>query len=204
MMRGGASIPDPVAIATMLSNTPTDMPSLEDSAGPISAVFMFWLDGLFAKGFRKTLELQDLGGISINDRSDVLTEKFNKQYELECTSKTLKKRSPWSIIWRTVGYWRLWAAILLFMVSAAVQFGPVMILTRLVRHFAGIEKFDDASLWGMVILLFVFPVFGSICLAHSNTIMAHLGAQVRNILICAIYRKSLKISPFKKQSISTG
>ena len=56
----------------------------------------------------------------------------------------------------------------------------------------------------MVALLFVFPLVSSIALAHSNAIMAHIGAQTRNMLIDVLYRKSLTISPAKKLEISTG
>ena len=104
----------------------------------------------------------------------------------------------------TVGYGKFFLALVLFAVSAALQLGPVLILTRIVDYFSGVKSYSKGQLWIMIALLFVFPMVGSIAVAHSNGIMAHIGCQVRNMLIDAIYRKSLTISPAKKQSISTG
>lgn len=181
-----------------------ETPSLEASAGPISFVLMTYLDKLFAQGYKQTLTDKDLGGISEADRSDLLIKKFNELYENEARTTPLNKRSLWKVLWRTVGYWKLFFALALFALSAAVQFGPVEILTRLVRYLQGVDKYATSDIWGMVVLLFVFPVCGSIALAHSNALMAHMGAQFRNVLICAIYRKALKISPYTKQKLSTG
>jgi ABC-type multidrug transport system fused ATPase/permease subunit len=179
-------------------------PSIEDSSSWLSYVFLTFLDGIFAKGYRQTLELSDLGGISKQDKSDTLHERFKVKYEKECKNHPLHKRSLWSVLWRTVGYWKLMLSILLFCISAALQFGPVMILNRLVRYFQGVQYYSDVQLWIMVALLLVFPVIGAMCLAHSNAIMAHLGAQIRNTLIGVIYRKALTVSPYRRQAISTG
>lgn len=179
--------------------------SLEDTSGCFSYLLMMWLDRLFATGAKRTLEAGDLGGIADQDRADVLSERFAFEYDAECRAHAcVKRRSLWAILIRTIGYARFVAATALFCVNAAVQFGPVFILTKLVRNSQGVEVYSSASLWGMVALLFIFPVFGSLCLAHSNALMAHLGAQVRNTLICAIYRKTLRISQFQKLSWSTG
>lgn len=181
-----------------------ETPALEDSCGWFGFIFMSYLDKLFSVGSKRTLTDTDLGGICEADRSDLLYEKFSVLYSNEATTKSLAQRSLWKILWRTVGYWKLYLSLFLFIISAALQFGPVMILTRLVRYLQKVETYDTESLWGMTVLLFVFPVVGAISLAHSNGIMAHLGAQFRNVLICAIYRKALKISPSKKLQISTG
>lgn len=95
-------------------------------------------------------------------------------------------------------------AVILFGISASLQLGPVLILTRLVNYFSGVQDYSKQSLWIMVSLLFAFPLFSSIALAHSNAIMANIGAQTRNMLIDALYRKSLTISSAKKLEISTG
>ena len=181
-----------------------ETPALEDSCGVFGFVFMSYLYKLFSVGSKRTLTDTDLGGISDADRSDFLYEKFSVLYSNEAATKSLIQRSLWRILWRTVGYWKLYLSLALFIVSAALQFGPVMILTRLVRYLQKAESYDTTGLWGMIVLLFVFPVVGAISLAHSNGIMAHLGAQFRNVLICAIYRKALRISPAKKLQISTG
>jgi ABC-type multidrug transport system fused ATPase/permease subunit len=178
-------------------------PNLEDSSSWLSFIFMLFLDSIFTKGYQRPLELTDLGGIAKQDRADLLYDKFSKEYASEC-KKPKEKRSLWAVLWRTTSIWKLHLSLVLFCVYGALQFGPVQILTNLVKYFQGIEFYEKWELWLQVALLFVFPVVGSICLAHSNALMAHLGAQIRNTLIAAIYRKSLTISPYYKQAISTG
>jgi ATP-binding cassette subfamily C (CFTR/MRP) protein 1 len=178
--------------------------SLEERSSWISYIFFFYLDTLFGIGYRKTLELSDLGGIPEQNRADVLYKRFEQFYAEEKKYRPAGRRSLWNILWKTVGYWRLFLAIALFGVYASLLFGPVLILTRLVRYFQGADHYDEWSLWLMVALLFVFPMVASIALAHSNAIMCNIGSQVRNTLINIIYRKSLVISPYSKQAVSTG
>jgi ATP-binding cassette subfamily C (CFTR/MRP) protein 1 len=185
-------------------NLPSHMrPSLEDTSGWIPFIFMTHLSSLFTLGSSRELQLEDLGGVSREDRSDLLYEEFCKYFAVE-RLKPPNKRSLLSVMFKATGQVKLCFAFLLFGLSAAVQFGPVLILTRLVKHFAGIEHVSTAGIWVMVALLFVCPMVSSITLAHSNRIMAHVGCQIRNILITVIYRKSLTISASKRHAISTG
>jgi ABC-type multidrug transport system fused ATPase/permease subunit len=177
--------------------------SLEEGATWFAYIFMTYLDTLFAQGATRALEMGDLGPIASQDKSDVLYAKFCRFYGLEM-KKPAPKRSLLNVLCLTCGYWKFALAISLFSLYAALQFGPVFILTRLVRYFQGVDNYTDFQLWVMVSLLLIFPIVGSILLAHSNAIMAHLGCQFRNVLIGVIYRKSLVISPYQKQSISSG
>ena len=161
--------------------------NLEDSAGFFSFIFMTFLDSLFAKGSKKPLEQIDLGTIGNADRSDLLYEKFAQEYDVE-SKYPLLKRSLWGILWRTTGYVKLVRAIVLYLISAALAFGPVMILTRLVRYFQGVDVYETWELWLQVSLLFIFPVVSSISLAHSNAIMAHVGAQVKIVILSSLLR----------------
>lgn len=56
----------------------------------------------------------------------------------------------------------------------------------------------------LVALMFVLPMIGSVLAAHSNIILAHIGLQIRNILVNKIYRKALLLSPAARQITSTG
>lgn len=175
----------------------------EEQSDWVSYLSLAYLNPTFRLGNIRPLELQDLGGIARQDRSESLYKFFINEYEKE-VQKPFVRRSLWSVLWRSVGYTRLLCGVGLFMISAAMQFGPVNILTRMVRYFQRLDTYSEADLWIMVSFLFICPAAGAICLGHSNVILAHIGAQVRNILINAIYRKSLKISSFSRQSLSTG
>eukprot|EP01033_Poteriospumella_lacustris_P004212 gene4212-3005_t len=177
--------------------------SIEEKSNWFSFISMTYLDPIFIAGHKRALEMEDLGGIPKNNRADVLHARFTANYEKQRHLPT-EKRSLWHALWLTVGYWRLALALILFGCSAALQYGPVMILNLLVKYFDGSSSLNKGQLWILVALLFVFPLASSIFLAHSNAIMANIGAQVRNTLINIIYRKALTISSAKRQAISTG
>ena len=177
--------------------------SLDEDINIFSYIFMTYLDTLFSVANKRTLEIEDLGCVPKANRADVLYPIFMGHY-MKQRHLPAEKRSLWHCIWMTVGYWRFFLALLLFGISAGVQLGPVLILTRLVNYLQDVTEYKTSSVWIMVALLFVFPLVSSIALAHSNAIMAHIGAQTRNMLIDVLYRKSLTISPAKKLEISTG
>eukprot|EP01039_Chlorochromonas_danica_P020546 gene20546-25118_t len=164
---------------------------------------MTYLDPIFAVGYQRTLELEDLGGVPKNNRADVLHAKFMKSYEKQ-KHLPINKRSLWHALWLTVGYWRVTLAMIFFGFSAALQLGPVMVLNRMVKHFQGSSPLNKGQLRVLLASLFVCPILSSIFLGHSNAIMANIGAQVRNTMIDIIYRKALTISSAKRQAISTG
>jgi ABC-type multidrug transport system fused ATPase/permease subunit len=181
-------------------------PSFEDNTSWFSFIFMFYLDALFMKGISKPLGLSDLGGIREADKSSELHIKFNIAWNdaIEKSKLTSKKPNLWSILWKTMGYSKFIFSFALFFISAVIQFGPVFILNRLVSYFEGSITFSDEWLWTLVSMLFIFPIIISITIAHSCMIMAHCGAQVRNVLIGVIYRKSLSLSSASRKSVSTG
>ena len=129
--------------------------SLEDAAGPISRMFMFYLSGLLQKGSNKLLELEDLGTAPTRDRCAYLYKKFEFEWGKE-VSKPEKKRSLWNALLRTVGVWRFWLSMFLYTINAAAGFGPILILNALVRHFDDVHRLPVALVWILVALLFLF------------------------------------------------
>ena len=180
-----------------------DTPSQEDESDWISYITMSYLNPLLGWGSKNDLQIEDLGNTSDEDRADLLYQKFNLYWNEE-SKKIPEKRSLWNVLWRTVGYFRLFLAIALYAGYAAISYGPVMILNRLVQHFQGTNVLSTSIVALLVSLMFILPVIGSILYAHSNNILAHMGIQFRNALTNAIYRKSLKLSPAAKQKQSTG
>ena len=79
-----------------------------------------YMSKLFDIGYTKPIELEDLGGVSKADRADLLYAEFMIHFSKEA-SKPKKQRSLWGVLWRTVRYWKLFFALFLFGVSAALQ-----------------------------------------------------------------------------------
>eukprot|EP01039_Chlorochromonas_danica_P003955 gene3955-4327_t len=192
-------------IITRLSSRKHDKEarSAEDEASPFSYFFFLFLNPLFAKGSRETLEMADLGHCSQQDRTDLLYERFCVHWSLE-EALPIEQRSLWRPLFKTVGIGKFCFALFLYTLYSAEQFGPVLILNYLVDYFQDSRDLSTGALWALVSLMFVLPMAGSIVAAHSNAILVHIGLQFRNILVNKIYRKALLLSPAARQVSSTG
>eukprot|EP01040_Poterioochromonas_malhamensis_P014174 gene14174-15673_t len=177
------------------------MKSFEDQSSWFSFVLFRFMNPIFDRG--ANLEHSELGATSRQDSCDYLYGRFQKYWEIE-RQLPPEKRSLWSVLWKTTGLDRLVLGLILYGIYQAVSFGPVLILNHLIRYLQGTEDIDNTGLGVLVALMFVLPMIGSIFTAHSNAIFAHTGLQFRNVLINAIYRKALKLSPAARQVSSTG
>ncbi len=144
-----------------------------------------------------------MGPVSAQDEARTLYTEFLRQWNFE-RKLPVEDRSLWLVLWRTVGWWKVFQALLLYALYSAESIGPILILNALVRHFDGVAVLSTAKLWIFVALMFVLPMAGSIFAAHSNAMMAHIGLQFRNCLITMTYRKALLLSPAARQVSSTG
>lgn len=187
-----------------IANEPSK--SLEESSSPFSRLGLFYINSLIDLGYKRELVHTDLGPVSERDKCLPLFEKFFGLWELEM-KKPLKKQSLWMVLWRTVGFGRLFLALFLYACSAAAAYGPILILSALVIYFENPNASNRApisTIWIYVALMFVLPMASSIFAAQSNIIFAHIGLQFRNALVNMIYRKALKLSPASRQKQSTG
>ncbi len=121
------------------------------------------------------------------------------------TTEFPKKPSLWSVLWRTLGVGCFLSATLMcFLYKLTLIFGPIIILTNLVDYFEGDANMSPVVLWLLVCGLFIFPVIGAILFAHANVMMINLAAQVKGLLIGAIYRKVLVLSATERQTYPSG
>ena len=149
---------------------------------PLTRVLLMYLNPLIDLGYARPLEEADLGECAPHLCSNVLKEKFETEWEREC-SKPLASRSLWWVLWRTVGYDRLALSMFLYALYAALGYIPIILLRVLVRHFSGQQEITREQLWLCVAAMFVVPSLASIFAAQSNVIVANMAVQFRNCLI---------------------
>lgn len=177
--------------------------SFEDEAHWLSKLTLSWMDPIFTKGFDGTLVHEQLGHASASDSCLRLYEDFMKHWTVE-RQKPKKKRSLFRVLYQTSSFTRIFVGLGLYATYAALSYGPVIILDHLTSYLQGTENLSLFGKWMLVSLIFVIPVIASLCAAHSNVIMLHVGVQFRNVLINMIYRKALRLSQTAKQGTSTG
>lgn len=177
--------------------------SLEDNANFFSRFLLLYLNPLLQLGSEKALMHEDIGGTSRMDQAGELHTAFEREWKKEL-QKPADKVSLWFSMIRAIGIGRLCLGIGLYGIYAATTFVPIIILNALVKHFEGIALLPTSLLWIYVALLFVVPMVGSLCSAQNGVVTAHIGVQFRNLLIGALYRKSLILSNSSRQQTSTG
>ncbi|KAL3794688.1 hypothetical protein ACHAW5_009753 [Stephanodiscus triporus] len=121
---------------------------------------------------------------------------------------TPKDPSLAKVLWNAFGYWRVWYAIALYVLSSLLQFMPVLILTDLVKYFesGGGEEYRALLFhpWGNVAGLFVFPMIVSILQTRSQVILNHCAIYIRTAVSTLLFSKALTVSAAGRAQTSTG
>ena len=209
--------------------------SLEDQSGFFDRWMLSYLTPLLKLGSSKVLDENDMGVPSKQDRADrafsvaesawrkqtektaIINEKLKKAYE----DKKAKAKDPSKVkeprykepsialaLVKGFGAWTIVYAMLLYVVSALLNFVPVLILNDLVRFFESgqsASEFDGyAHPWVEVAALALIPFFVSLLQTRHSSIMAHCAVFVRTAVSTMLYRKALRVSPPGRAMTSTG
>lgn len=112
------------------------------------------------------------------------------------------------VLWRAFGYWRVWYAVILYIISALLQFLPVLILNDLVKYFESPNPTEFNALlfhpWGDVVGLFIFPLIVSLFQTRSQVILNHCAIFIRTSVSTLLFSKALTISAAGRAQTSTG
>jgi ATP-binding cassette subfamily C (CFTR/MRP) protein 1 len=214
-------------------------PSAEDTASLLSRTLLLYLTPLLKLGAQKTLDPSDVGPPSTCDRAAACHESTRHQWKLELErvrTKNETKKLKWEkrrekmsdakkekmgsfvphtpnlarVLWYAFGYWRVWVAVFFYIISALLQFVPVLILNDLVRYFetpaeeAGNYKALLFHPWGNVVGLFVFPLLVSVLQTRSQVILNHCAIFIRTAVSTLLFEKALSISASGRAVTSTG
>jgi len=218
--------------------------SLEDRSNCWSNWSLSYLNPLLALGSQKSLDAQDVGVPSDQDRAElayqgakhaweeqvIKAEKLNtilreqQQKELakcttesektKCHTKYMKKwkePSMSSSLVTSFGGWKITMALFFYILSALLNFVPVLILSDLVSYFEHYTLFGDtvtydgfAHPWVLVGALGIIPILTSGLQTRHQSIMAHCSVFVRTAVSTLLYQKSLRVSAAGRAKTSTG
>ena len=214
--------------------------SLEDRAGCFSLWMLNYLDPLLRLGANKVLEQSDIGVPSRQDQADVAYEvareawleqmektevanekiKANHEAKLaKCSTEAqrqkmkepeLQEPSISLALVKGFGGFKIFVAVVLYIVSALLGFVPVLILNDLVSFFESgqdVSEFEGDFYrhpWFQVAALGVTPFIISVLQTRHQAIMAHCAVFVRTAVSTLLYRKALRVSASGRAKTSTG
>ena len=169
-------------------------------------LFFTYVSPLISRGQLRRLEPDDLCHLPELE-SDALAAEFDKDWAAE------RKRNPDkpSLVRAClVGSGPLFfgTGILYAIAQGSLFSGPVLL--RLIvegiscRAYGGAECATDSQLYFYALIMTLAGVLQSLCQAQQDYALQRLGMRVRNRIMCALYRKCLKLSPQGLQEETTG
>ena len=211
--------------------------SLEDQASCLSNWFLSYLSPLLRLGSSKVIDADDIGAPSAQDVASetyrIIVEKWEEQIQntkvvnhkrkekyhamlAKLSDDKKAKMKPFaelepslaSALFKAYGGGKVAFGILCYVLSALLQFVPVLILQDLVKYFETIgtlfphEPFVHP--WVQVIALGILPLMTSILQTKSQVIFQHGSVFVRTAISTLLYKKSLSVSAAGRACTSTG
>ncbi|XP_014467791.1 PREDICTED: multidrug resistance-associated protein 4-like [Dinoponera quadriceps] len=180
----------------MESTTTKTKPNPREKANIVSVLLWWWTIDLFRMGYTRALEIEDLYEPLKEDRSSLLGDKLEKQWNIELENSKKRKRRPSLLkaIFRTflLDYCNI--ALVQLIVEFVIRLGTPLLLGGLLRYFRkdAVESYEVALWYGV-----------GICMATAMNVIAfnqaifgsfHIGSKVRVAVCSVVYRKALRLS----------
>ncbi|XP_024531100.1 ABC transporter C family member 14 [Selaginella moellendorffii] len=165
-------------------------------AGYVSKALFLWVDPLLKTGSTRTLEVDDIPELAVEDRAETLCHAFElnwaKQADRSVALALMHSRR-----------WPLAFTGLLYLLKVSVMYvGPLMI-----QHFIDFAS-KPGGHWsqgvGLVSLLLVAKMVEELTERQRNFGTRKLSLSVRSSLVAAVFRKSLRLSNSARQEHGTG
>lgn len=211
--------------------------SLEDQANCISEWFLQYLSPLLKLGSMKVLDQNDIGVPSEQDRASRAFHLMGQAWQIQCekaakinknrkekydakyakmTPKQKTKCKPFleqdpsiaHALANSFGVCAIIMSIAYYILSALLQFIPVMILEDLVKYFETVNTNTPHQTifhpWVEVVALGLTPFLTSLLQTRSQCIFQHASVFVRTAISTLLYEKSLSVSAAGRAATSTG
>ncbi|XP_055710935.1 probable multidrug resistance-associated protein lethal(2)03659 [Phlebotomus papatasi] len=174
-----------------------------ENANFLSKLTFFWMISLFKRGYRKSLELQDLYKPLIDDRSAVLGDRLEEKWQDQLRNTSAR---PSLIRAIAITFWREYVCLGLIVVTNdfVIRLGQPLLLRRLLLYFrknTDIPHIEAIICAIGIILLNALGVFTS---NHITFCGCHNGMKVRVAVCSLVYRKSLRLSRAALGNVAPG
>ncbi|XKL66878.1 hypothetical protein PGB90_010298 [Kerria lacca] len=195
--------------------------SPENESSFVSKILYIWFDRFIWKGYKKSLENDDLWNLDYDNTSAVIVPKFEKIWNASLIkikkeiptnteekirietkfTKSDKEASITTSILSSFGN-SLLNGWLLKILADSISFVYPLILGLLIDFLN-----EDQPIWHGYLyacLLFIFAALQIICLAKYFHLILIVGLRIKAALLSVIYEKALRISNGAKKKFTTG
>ena len=197
----------PVGAAALgLISDKDSLPIRWHTPNPFEAVTFWHVTPLISRGHVRRLEPEDLCQLP-----EMESERLASAFDRDWAAERAKNPDKPSLVRACLVGSRptfIFTGVL-YLLAQATRFSGPLLLRRIVEAIecneAGGE--DCASTMDMYVFALIMTLAGVVqnfCQAQQDFYMQRLGVRVRNRLMCALYRKCLKLSPQGLQEETTG
>ena len=162
------------------------------NANIFSRLTIWWMNKIFVTGNKRPLEEEDLFPLLEEDKSEVLTEKLQKEWEKELNKRHRGKRPRfWKALMRVCPWYEYFSIIGLVMTDMANRMTLPVLLGFLISYLMGIRQLD-------VSFKYILPTF--ICITSLGRNLAQHHYQNRSALLGMRFRAAATGLLYKKVS----
>ncbi|XP_033333867.2 putative multidrug resistance-associated protein lethal(2)03659 [Megalopta genalis] len=176
----------------------TEVKNPRQRANALSILSFSWTWKLFAKGYKRELNVDDLTDPLQEDRSSSLGRRIVKNWEDEVkrceTRKDGSKPSLFRVLYRCFGSIVLYAALWIFLQEFVLRIIQPFLLARLLRYFSGNKKTWTTDMYYYTTAFCLVPFLDGVVTHWALQTLMHVGMKIRIACCTLIYRKILKLS----------
>eukprot|EP01132_Coremiostelium_polycephalum_P009679 gene9679-11876_t len=163
--------------------------SVEENANLFSRLTFWWVNGVLRRGYKKSLEINEVPKLTKIDHSKELSDKFRVAWEHQLTLPN--PSLPWALS-KAFGPHFYMAAIFKVIQDSLIFVGPIL----LGKVIGFVTKKNVSTYDGLVYVLFYFltPIIQSLALHQYFHRCFRVGMWLRSAVVTAVYRKALSTS----------
>ncbi|KAL4789715.1 hypothetical protein BDV19DRAFT_20483 [Aspergillus venezuelensis] len=178
-----------LSVSTRRGNKPVLVPQedgLEPARHPVASLLSLatfsWLDPLILKGYRQSLELEDVWNLTTSQKASTVLEDFRcRQYKGPLVVKLLRYFAGTILL---QGLWTIFSNLFTYI--------PTLLLKAILEYVEDPRSTTPNAAWLYAVLLFVSAATQGVADGQSLWIGRRMGVKLRAIIIGEIYAKALR------------
>jgi len=175
------------------------------NANIFSRLTIWWMNKIFVTGNKRPLEEDDLFPLLEEDKSEVLTEKLQTEWEKELNKRHEGKRPRfWKALMRVCPWYEYFSIIGLVMTDMANRMTLPVLLGFLISYLMGIRQLDVSFKYILPTLICMTSLGRNIAQHHYQNRSALLGMRFRAAATGLLYKKVLRMSQSKLAKLTSG
>lgn len=175
------------------------------NANIFSRLTIWWMNKIFITGNKRPLEEDDLFPLLEEDKSEVLTEKLQREWEKELDKRHRGKRPRfWKALMRVCPWYEYFTIIALVLTDMANRMTLPVLLGFLISYLMGIRQLDVSFKYILPTFICITSLGRNLAQHHYQNRSALLGMRFRAAATGLLYKKVLRMSQSKLAKITSG